>query len=62
MKTPAKAKVSAMGNSLSDYSVPNDVVNNVRRFIVGGKRKRRNSDSDDEMSKVMDLALHTPKR
>lgn len=39
----------------------NSIVDNVTRYISGRKRKYSDSE-DDEVNKVIDIALHTPKR
>lgn len=36
-----------------------NLVCNVTDYIVGKKRKR---EEDEEMNKIIDIALHTPKR
>jgi hypothetical protein len=37
------------------------IVDNVTSYISGRKRKHSDSE-DDEINKVIDIALHTPKR
>lgn len=46
-----------MGVSLSTQNI----VNNVAAFVTGKKRKRENDDEED-VNKIIDIALHTPKR
>lgn len=46
-----------MGGSLST----NRIVSNVTEFVTGQKRKLCDVD-DDDVSKVIDIAMHTPKR
>lgn len=51
-----------MGGSVSMYTYPKQIVDNVRHFVIGQKRKRDETDTEEEINKVIDLALHTPKR
>lgn len=38
-----------------------NIVNNVTGYVTGKKRKHSESD-EEEVNKVIDIALHTPKR
>lgn len=52
-----------MGGLLSSSLVNSKhIVSNVTQFVIGQKRKRVEIESDEEINKVIDLALHTPKR
>lgn len=46
-----------MGVNLSTQNL----VSNVKAFVTGKKRKRSDNDEDD-VNKIIDIALHTPKR
>lgn len=46
-----------MGGSLSTQRI----VSNVTEFVTGQKRKLCDVD-DDDINKVIDIAMHTPKR
>lgn len=46
-----------MGVSLSTQTF----VNNVASFVTGKKRKRCENE-DEDVNKIIDIALHTPKR
>lgn len=46
-----------MGISLSTQNF----VDNVAAFVTGKKRKRCDNE-DDDVNKIIDIALHTPKR
>ncbi|KAF5296198.1 hypothetical protein FQA39_LY12652 [Lamprigera yunnana] len=49
-----------MGGLLSSIN-SKYIVDNVKQF-VGNKRKRNESESEEQLNKVIDLAMHTPKR
>lgn len=51
-----------MGNIWSYRICPDQILDNVKQFVTGQKRKREESDSEEEMNKVIDIAMHTPKR
>lgn len=46
-----------MGGSLSTQGL----IDNVTNFVTGRKRKHSESD-DDDFNKVIEIALHTPKK
>lgn len=47
-----------MGVSLSTQNI----VNNVAAFVTGKKRKRCENEDEEDVNKIIDIALHTPKR
>lgn len=51
-----------MGGTYSTFRNAKHLLNNIKYVVVGQKRKREESDTEDEMNKVIDLAMHTPKR
>lgn len=46
-----------MGGNLSTQGL----IDNVANFVTGRKRKHSESD-DDDLNKVIEIALHTPKK
>ncbi|XP_022920674.1 protein germ cell-less [Onthophagus taurus] len=52
-----------MGLSISSsYSTPYQIISKVSEFVRGTKRKLSERDTEDNMDKIIDIAMHTPKR
>lgn len=47
-----------MGVNLSTQNF----VNNITDFVTGKKRKRCENEDEADVNKIIDIALHTPKR
>lgn len=51
-----------MGSSISINSFPYRIVTNVSDFVRGTKRKLSDRDIQEDVEKVIEIAMHTPKR
>ncbi|KAK9718082.1 BTB/POZ domain [Popillia japonica] len=51
-----------MGSAISTNLFPYSIVTNVSDFVRGTKRKLSERDGQDDLEKVIEIAMHTPKR
>ncbi|GJQ76881.1 gcl [Trypoxylus dichotomus] len=51
-----------MGSAISTNALPYRIVCNVSNFVRGTKRKLSDRDAQEDVEKVIEIAMHTPKR